>query len=262
MQLGKYQLGPNDFPQNGIYTGDALCCLRDIPDRSVDAFVMDPPYCSGAISESKRTRAKGQGLRSKSIERFGWFIGDNMGTAGLTYLLRSIAIEARRICKPTSSLFTFCDWRMIPALEPAIESTGLRWQGLIVWDKGHMGLGAGFRCQHEIIMHFTFGAPSYYDRGTANVLYSQRVPSNERLHQTQKPIDLLNQLIHVAVPAGGIVCDPFCGSGSTCVSAKILGRRYLAFEIDPDIAELARNRVRNTQPPLFIPEPEQLEIAL
>ena len=40
----------------------------------------------------------------------------------------------------------------------------------------------------------------------------------------------------------------------------MLGRNYLAFEIDPDTAELARERVRITQPPLFVPEPEQITL--
>ena len=42
----------------------------------------------------------------------------------------------------------------------------------------------------------------------------------------------------------------------------MLGRRYLAFEIDPDTAEMARERVRMTQPPLFVPEPQQLELEM
>jgi len=42
----------------------------------------------------------------------------------------------------------------------------------------------------------------------------------------------------------------------------MLGRRYLAFEIDPDSAELARERVRNTQPPLFVPQPEQATLNM
>jgi len=42
----------------------------------------------------------------------------------------------------------------------------------------------------------------------------------------------------------------------------MLGRNYIAFEIDPATADLARERVRNTQPPLFVPEPEQMEMVI
>ena len=56
---------------------------------------------------------------------------------------------------------------------------------------------------------------------------------------------------------GGVVVDPFCGGGTVPAVCKMLGRHYLAFEIDPATAERARERVHNTQPPLFIPALEQ-----
>jgi len=49
--------------------------------------------------------------------------------------------------------------------------------------------------------------------------------------------------------------------GNVKIAAKALNRKYLAFEIDPDVAETARQRVRQTQPPLFVlPEPQQLSL--
>ena len=135
-----------EFPGVTLHRGDCLDVMRSIEAGSVDAVVTDPPYCAGSVSEASRTGAKGQGLRSQTLTRFGWFVGDNMGTAGITWLLRSIAVEAVRVLKPSGSLLVFCDWRMYSALQPAIESAGLRTQGLIVWDKGSMG--AGMRVSH------------------------------------------------------------------------------------------------------------------
>ena len=56
------------------------------------------------------------------------------------------------------------------------------------------------------------------------------------------------------------VFDPFTGGGTVPAVCKMLGRRYLAYEIDPDMAETARERVRNTQPPLFVLEHEQAKM--
>jgi len=248
--------------RNQIVTGDALQLWRNIPEGSIDAVIIDPPYCAGAISEAQRTRANGQGLRSDTIKRFGWFVGDNMGTAGLAWLLRNAAIEAVRTSKPTGHFLTFCDWRMIPTIEPAIESAGLRWQALVIWDKGSFGLGLGFRHQHECVLHFTCGAPEYHDLSKGDVLKARRVSTDDRVHQTQKPVDLLIQLIEVTTPPGGVVLDVFGGSASIAEACLITGRQYIVFEIDPATAELARERVRNTQPPLFVPEPEQMELAV
>jgi site-specific DNA-methyltransferase (adenine-specific) len=231
-----------------IRQGDALELLRGLDPGSVDAVITDPPYCAGAISESQRAVADGQGRRSENLKRFGWFVGDNMGTAGLTALLRAVAFEATRAVKPTGSMLIFCDWRMLTTLAPAIESAGVRYQGLVVWDKGSMGLGLGFRNQHELIMHFTFGAPEYHDAGTSNVLRVGRIHASDREHQTEKPPGLLDRLVRVVAPIGGLVVDPFCGSGSTGVAALRLGRRFIGCDRALEHVETARRRIAG---PLF-----------
>lgn len=227
-----------------LYLGDCIDVMREsVMDSSVDAVITDPPYCSGSVSEASRAAAKGQGLRSENIGRFGWFKGDNMGTSGLVFLLRSVAWEAQRVLKPSGSLIMFCDWRMLPNLAPAIESVGFRYQNMIVWDKGAMGLGTGFRAQHELAMHFTNGAPSYHSKSVSNVIKSSRVGAKEREHQTQKPIDLMQKLIEVTTPPDGVVLDPFMGSGSTGVAAVSAGYQFIGIERDQEYFEIARRRV-------------------
>ncbi len=182
-------------------------------------------------------------MRSENLSRFGWFLGDNMGTAGLVFLLRAMAFEAVRVMKPTGSLLVFCDWRMLPNLAPAIESAGLRFQNVIVWDKEVMGLGTGFRAQHELVMHFTNGAPGYHHKGTSNVLRAKRVHAKAREHQTQKPTDLMRQLVAVVAPPGGVVLDPFMGSGSTGVAAIEHGCDFIGCERSPEYVAIARARI-------------------
>ena len=235
-----------EYYSNGnatIYQSDCVEALVELPDSGVDAVIMDPPYCAGAVGEAQRVRAKGQGLRSENLRRFGWFTGDNMGTSGLIYLLRSVATETRRLVKPTGSLQVFCDWRMVSSIQPAIESAGLRFQNMIFWDKGSMGLGTGFRPQHEIILHYTYGSPEYHDRSISNVIRSKRVNASVRQHQTEKPIDLLTPLIRVSTPANGLVLDPFMGSGSTAVASLLAGRRFIGCEISQDYCEIAKRRI-------------------
>lgn len=228
-----------------LYLGDCIEVMGTL-DR-VDAIITDPPYCSGSVSEAGRTAAKGQGLRSENLARFGWFVGDNMGTAGLVFLLRSMAFHALEILNPEGSLLVFCDWRMVPNLAPAIESSGMRFQNLVVWDKGQMGLGMGFRAQHEHILHFTAGSPKYHDLGTPNVIQADRISASEREHQTQKPVDLLRKLARVAAPKGGLILDPFMGSGSMGVACHEQGMRFVGIERDPDHFATACERITNAQ---------------
>ena len=170
-----------------------------------------------------------------------------MGTAGLVFLLRAITFEATRIVKPSGSMVVFCDWRMFASIQPAIESAGVRFQNLIVWDKGHMGLGTGFRARHELALHFTFGAPQYHDKGTANVIVSKRVNHTERQHQTQKPVDLMEQITKVVAPIDGLVLDPFCGSGSTGVACMNVGRKFIGIEREAEYVAIAEARIVEAQ---------------
>ncbi|UQA60422.1 site-specific DNA-methyltransferase [Polyangium aurulentum] len=123
-----------------LSTAEALAFSASLPDRCAHAVWLDPPYCSGGYTEAAKRQMRGM-LRHTAVRKLGWFINDHMGTAGLVWLLRAVALEARRILVDGGSLGVFCDWRMIPALAPALESSGLRWQTMLVWDKEQPGLG-------------------------------------------------------------------------------------------------------------------------
>jgi site-specific DNA-methyltransferase (adenine-specific) len=63
-------------------------------------------------------------------------------------------------------------------------------------------------------------------------------------YPTQKPVLLLNQIINIATDEGDLVLDPFCGSGTTCVSAKLLKRNYIGIDMSMDAIELANSRLK------------------
>lgn len=62
-------------------------------------------------------------------------------------------------------------------------------------------------------------------------------------YPTQKPVLLLNQIISIATDEGDLVLDPFCGSGTTCVSAKHLKRNYIGIDKSKDAVDLADSRL-------------------
>jgi len=62
-------------------------------------------------------------------------------------------------------------------------------------------------------------------------------------YPTQKPVLLLNQILKIATDEGDVVLDPFCGSGTTCVSAKFLNRNYIGIDISKDAVDLAKSRL-------------------
>lgn len=62
-------------------------------------------------------------------------------------------------------------------------------------------------------------------------------------YPTQKPIELLEKIIEISTDEGDIVLDPFCGSGTTLVSAKLQGRKYIGIDINPDAVALTKSRL-------------------
>jgi site-specific DNA-methyltransferase (adenine-specific) len=247
-----------------LYLGD---CREILPTLGrVDAVVTDPPYCSGGFSETGKKQAKGMGLRSETIRDVGWFAGDNMTTGGIAWLMSAVAGWCYQILPEGGTMTTFTDWRMVGHLAPAIESARFRYQNLVVWNKGNAGLGTGFRAQHELAMHFAKGTARYHSFDYGNVLTIPRMVSAEREHQTEKPVDLIGQILEVMTPAGGRVVDPFMGSGTTGVAATKLGRSFVGIEIEPRYFDIACRRIEtaNKQRDMFVAHPsidaEQLSL--
>ncbi len=67
--------------------------------------------------------------------------------------------------------------------------------------------------------------------------------SGNRLHPTQKPLGILTPLIESFSRPDDVVLDPFCGSGSTLLAAKLAGRRFLGIELDEHYCNVARDRL-------------------
>lgn len=206
---------------------------------SAAAIITDTPYCSGGFTEASRRTSKSMGVKSEAL---GWFEGDNMTTLGLQFLLRAIAIDSWTMLRKGGTLSLFMDWRMIPAIAPAIESARLRWQQLVVWDKKSAGLGNGFRAQHETLLHFAKGVPLYASAQNGNVLSVGR--PRDRMHPTEKPVDLLAKIIETVAEPGALIVDWFGGAGSVGVAAIASGRRAVLFEVDPVFHERALERCR------------------
>lgn len=75
--------------------------------------------------------------------------------------------------------------------------------------------------------------------------YQANAP-REREHQTQKPLDVMRELVKIC-PEGGTVLDPFMGSGTTGVAAMLEGRRFVGVEMVEHYQQVAERRIREAQ---------------
>ena len=82
-----------------------------------------------------------------------------------------------------------------------------------------------------------------YESTPDNVVRSGFAPGEGGRHVAQKPVKLLRALIELTTERDQVILDPFCGSGSTLVAAKSVGRRYLGFENDRRCVKVANKRL-------------------
>lgn len=239
-----------------LYLGDSREVLPSL-DLAADCLIADPPY----------------GETSLAWDRWpgGW--------------LQDAATVA-------PVLWCFGSWRVFGPRWHEFTGAGWKFAQDIVWQKPQgSGFAADrFRRVHETVTHWYRGAwgdvhhdtprtprvgpPTkhghhgtkragvahtgsignrpWVDDGTRLQLSVIQAPQVRGGHPTQKPVEILKPLIHYSVPVGGLVVDPFAGSGSTLVAARELGRRAVGVEASEEYAEAAAKRlsVLDAQPAL------------
>lgn len=235
------------YEQDGItiYHGDCRDAIAEIP-AGVDLVVTDPPYASGARRDADR-QVRGAMLRS--MEDADWFSHDAMTAWGFSWFIRSVFSDLRPKLSNGAHVYAFIDWRQTPNLYGMLEATGYRVNQCLVWAKPHFGMGSYWRNQHENIVFASNGQPkAMLNRGMGSVITAAAVSPESRVHPTEKPVALLVALIR-GVP-GGLVFDPFCGSGTTLAAARLAGRRAIGVELEERYCEIAAKRLAQGALPL------------
>ena len=138
---------------------------------------------------------------------------------------------------PVLVVYLFTDWRMWINTFDIAEGAGHSVRAMIVWDKGSVGLGMGWRAQHELVLCGT-KANGLWDRNMpalGNVISLPR--SGNRHHTTEKPVELIEKILE-ATPFATDVYDPFVGSGTTIIAAERQGRASYSMEIEPKYVDV------------------------
>ncbi len=211
------------IPINTIHNDDALSLIRRLPDESVDLILADPPYGDG--------------------QHFSYCRGKRTIAGNTSPLLGLLAIErALAALKPNRFCLFFLGQKHLPFIDAYLRTySSAKLRGYIVWDKQKMGLGHGVRSRHEVIAVLEKGKPHYSNLGIPSVIAFKR--SDYINHPNEKPVELMKWLIHNFSAMDDIVFDPFAGCGTTCVAAKLSGRRFIGVEIEEQYVAIGRHRI-------------------
>lgn len=207
-------------PRNTILQGDCTNVMRRLPSESVDFCLTDPPYLCNYRSRD------GQSIKN---DRSGLWIYP---------AFRHI----HRLLKPNSFCISFYGWHKTDEFISAWRRAGFWLGGHIVFRKKYASSTKFMEARHEQAYLLVKGDPAFPEQPIPDVLEWQY--TGNKLHPTQKPVASMTPLIQVFCPAGGLVLDPFAGSGSTLVAAHETGRAYLGIELDRRHWGTATRRLR------------------
>lgn len=205
---------------------DCLEGIKELADGSVDVVITDPPYSTPVITSFGRKKFKN--LADLSVQEF---------------YFKAIKKELERVLKPDGRVFFFCDDKFYPIL----YSVFYEWLnlGLIIWDKGKIGMGRPIRKQHELIFYANQGSAEFQKFGEITHIPSVLKVKHDtnKIHGAQKPVELIEHLINGFSKEGDLIIDLFGGSGSTGKACQNLNRNFVGFELNTEIANASLERL-------------------
>ena len=208
-----------------LWQGDCLELMKNIPDRSVDLVLTDPPY--GISYQSHR--GKKVYPKIKGDESLDW--------------MDEYFAECLRIMKDNTAIYCFCSWHNIDFFKKTFEKY-FKLKNVIVWVKNKQGCGdlkASYAPKHEFILYGNKGRKCFTNKRMPDVFFADKT-RNEN-HPTEKPVSLLSTFIRNSSNANEVVFDGFMGSGSTGVACVRTSRRFIGIEIDVGYFNKAKQRI-------------------
>ncbi len=214
---------------NKIIHGD---CLKEIPrieDGSVDCVIIDPPY--GIDFQSNYKKEKFDKIKNDTNDSF--------------KLLDNSLEKVKPKMKKDSHIYIFTSWKVFDKVKPIIEKH-FEIKNCLIWNKEDRGMGdlnGNYAESYEMIIFATQGKRKLYsEKRPMNILNFSRTENSE--HPTQKPVELLKELIENSTKESQVVLDYFLGSGSTVIAAKEVGRKWLGIELEEEYIDVINGRLK------------------
>lgn len=216
---------------------DLASGLASLPDKSVDVTITDPPYEAEAHEKGKRQNPT-RDARVRVVDEAFFF-------APITEAERiTVGVQIARVTRIAA--LVFCQVEASMLWRAALEAGGMIYRRTIPWVKPDAMPSLHGRWPGQsfeaIVLAMRPGAT--VPVGGKAVYYSAtREIGVQRAHPTAKPLRLIRQLVDDFSEPGHLICDPYAGSGTTGVACRMLGRRFIGWEEDARMAEIARRRI-------------------
>lgn len=228
------------MPEIKLYNGDCLEYIKTLRDDSVDLIVTDPPY---------KVTPKG------CVGTTGGMIAKKQNMIGMVFEHNDIepqdyAPEFYRVLKDGSHCYVMTNHINLINMLNSFSDVGFHFIKSLIWKKDNKIMGRFYMSQFEYILFFRKGKGVQINNcGTSDVLEvpnkKHKDANGENLHDTEKPVELMEILVENSSKPGEVVMDPFMGVGSTGIACKHLDRSFIGIELDSKYFELAKSRIEN-----------------
>lgn len=219
--------------------GDCLDRLKEIKDNSIDLIITDPPYKLSTGGRTGPKTPKG-GIFTENHQEF---------KDGTIFKHNSIKFnewvpEVFKKLKDNSHIYIMSNGRNLKDLLTEMDKHG-NYKNIISWDKGNVTPNRNYMQRIEFIVLYGKGkCRGINDMGKANLI-SIKNEIGRKVHPTQKPVELMKELILNSSNPNDLILDPFLGSGSTGVAAIQENRNFIGIEKDKNYFKIARDRIQN-----------------
>ena len=224
-----------------IYNADCLEKLKDIPDKSIDLIVTDPPY----LTTARGNAGNSGGMLQKEINKKGKVFKFN------NIDCKEYAPEFYRLLKEGTHCYIMTNHINLIDMLNTFTNIGFHFIKSLVWDKGNKIMGQYYMSQFEYILFFRKGKGKKINNcGTSDILSVKNIKmkdsNGKNLHDTEKPVDLMKILIENSSNKNDTILDPFMGIGTTGVACKELNRNFIGIELDKNYFQIAKKRINET----------------
>lgn len=231
--------------RNNIYLGDSYELIKEIPDKSIDLIVIDPPYQIDGKPKSKEALENTKNEITKGINKLNQELMDNHICDGIK---EEIFEEFMRVMK-VPNIYIWCNRKQIPMyLNYFVNKLHLNFE-ILVWNKPNVMPLYNHQYLNDVEYCLYFrGAnvcnPKCYD--DARTVFKNPTNKIDKFafhHPTCKPVNIIEKLIKNSSKENDLVLDCFLGSGTTAVACKNLNRDYIGIEINPKWYKIALDRL-------------------
>jgi site-specific DNA-methyltransferase (adenine-specific) len=237
---------------NSFIVGDFFEGIKQVPNNSIDFIELDPPYGINLVNTKQNPAENIRNYNEIEASEYGGFIAN-------------VLHECRRIMSANSWLALWHAKEWVPTLLGICHSLDLEcsWNTSGIWYKGQVGQtntpNLYLASCYEQFLYIRKGNPSIVRQGRSNVFQYKMIPGTRKIHPTERPIELIQDIMQTFCWEGARCCVPFLGSGNSILAASNLGMSAFGWDLAQDYKNGYIVRVSESRPTSYKSYKEAIE---